>query len=97
MKHLAQEAQGARDQPISIAWCMPYGKSSQDLEKLVYIGNANPINLYDPPSEGFVKETHSRPTLEREAAAISPPPRGQNVRAPIDGVSKFRCVRAEQC
>ncbi|KAK3935021.1 hypothetical protein QBC46DRAFT_58986 [Diplogelasinospora grovesii] len=66
-------------------------KDSRDLQKLVRLGTVDAANLYDPPSTKFVKESTPRGTLEREAAKVAPPRGGQNVRAPIDGVTTKRC------
>lgn len=60
--------------------------TSQDLKKLVLLGYVDTCNVYEPKSSSYVKETSPRSTLERHASTVPPPPRGQNVRAPIDGV-----------
>ncbi|OAA45522.1 hypothetical protein NOR_03311 [Metarhizium rileyi] len=65
--------------------------TSRDLQELVFLGYVDSTNIYDPSYTKFVKETHPRQTLEREAAMITPPPKGQDIRAPIDGVSTKRC------
>ncbi|KAF4502408.1 hypothetical protein FAGAP_1378 [Fusarium agapanthi] len=39
----------------------------------------------------MVKEYVPRGIIERQAASVTPPPRGQNIRAPIDGVNTKRC------
>jgi hypothetical protein len=36
----------------------------------------------------FGREAIPRARLEREALVVNPPPRGQNVRAPVDGVGR---------
>lgn len=61
-------------------------KNSKDLEKLVPLGHIDGANLHDSPSSEFMKDV-PRGVLEREAGMVPPPPKGQNVRAPIDGVS----------
>jgi hypothetical protein len=61
--------------------------SSRDLQEMVLLGYVDPTNLYNPPYTKLVKENTPRETLEREAAVVPPPQGGQNVRAPIDGVS----------
>nr|POF03529.1 hypothetical protein CFP56_72054 [Quercus suber] len=58
-----------------------------DLQKLVFLGHVDSNHLYRPSYGDFVKETIPRVRLEHEAARISPPPKGQNIRLPIDGVS----------
>ena len=71
--------------------------TSHDLQEMVFLGNVDSTNVYDPSSTKPVRETHPRATLEREATTISPPPRGQNIRAPIDGVSNLNAGQDEQC
>ena len=65
--------------------------TSRALQGMVLLGYVDSTNLYDPPYTEFVKESRSRETLEREAASVPPPPGGQDVRAPIDGVSTRSC------
>ena len=60
--------------------------TSQDLRELVLRGYVDKCNIYEPRSSSYIKETAPRSTLESHASTVSPPPRGQNVRAPIDGV-----------
>lgn len=59
----------------------------QELQELVPLGYVKSSNLFDPPADGdFVSESTPRAPLEREAAKVPPPPRGQDLRAPVDGV-----------
>ncbi|KAF5017409.1 hypothetical protein F66182_10665 [Fusarium sp. NRRL 66182] len=67
------------------------GQASKELKELVYLGKIDAANLYEPPSTKMVKENIPRGVIERHAASIPPPPRGQNIRAPIDGVTTKRC------
>lgn len=60
---------------------------SPDLKKLVFLGHVATTNIHDNESGDHIKEHAPRGTLESLAATVPPPPRGQNIRAPIDGVS----------
>ncbi|KFA75740.1 hypothetical protein S40288_04954 [Stachybotrys chartarum IBT 40288] len=66
-------------------------KESRDLEELVLLGHVDPANVYNPTDTEFVKNDKARTAIEREAVRVPPPPRGQNVRAPINGVTTKRC------
>lgn len=61
--------------------------TSNELKKLVHPGYLDTAHIYDPTSSAFVKEYVARSEVERQAATIPPPPRGQNLRTPVDGVS----------
>ena len=61
--------------------------TSPDIHELVFLGTVDSTHIHDPPSPNFVREAHPREALEQEIATIAPPPRGQDIRAPIDGVS----------
>lgn len=61
--------------------------TSQTLRTLVLLGHVDAANVFDPTSKGPVSEHVTRGILERKAATVPPPPKGQNIRAPIDGVS----------
>lgn len=61
-------------------------KDSKDLKELIPLGYIDTANLYDPTSSTYSKENIPRSVIERLAASVPPPPRGQNIRAPIDGV-----------
>ena len=63
--------------------------TAHDLSELIFLGTVNAKDVYEPSSATVMEESTPRGRLEREAIAISPPPRGQDVRAPIDGVSIF--------
>ncbi|KAF4462112.1 hypothetical protein FALBO_11081 [Fusarium albosuccineum] len=67
------------------------GQHSKELKQLVLLGHIDLANLYDPTSTTMVKENTARSVVERHAASVPPPPRGQNIRAPIDGVKTKRC------
>lgn len=58
-----------------------------DLRELIALGPVDKSILYIPTEEHVVEGDTPRGLLEQEAEKIPPPPRGQNVRAPIDGVS----------
>jgi hypothetical protein len=62
--------------------------TSRDLRKLVHLGYVDTANIHEPTSKSYVKEFTTRGILEGHAATVVPPPRGQNIRAPIDGVSQ---------
>lgn len=67
--------------------------TSEDLKELVLLGHVDISHIYGPELKTEIKETKEttpRSTLERYASTVKPPPRGQDVRAPIDGVSKRR-------
>ncbi len=59
---------------------------SLDLEELVALGQVDPANSFEPGVTEFIRETIPRSKMEVEATKVRPPPRGQNIRAPIDGV-----------
>lgn len=61
--------------------------SRDDLEQLIPLGSIDSDNIFEPPDAAPAKENITRSKMEIEAAMIPPPPRGQNIRAPIDGVS----------
>ncbi|KAK9438247.1 hypothetical protein VB005_09255 [Metarhizium brunneum] len=65
--------------------------TSPDIHELVFLGTVDSTHIHDPPSPNFVREAHPRQALEQEIATIAPPPRGQDIRAPIDGVRTKRC------
>lgn len=49
--------------------------------------------LYETASSDEMVEEHTpRGTLEKYMASVEPPPRGQDVRAPIDGVGPMLCI-----
>lgn len=61
--------------------------SSRNLQALVYLGNVDDANLFVPDDSQLVKESTARAPLDREAQRVPPPRGGQDVRAPLDGVS----------
>lgn len=61
--------------------------TSQDLRSLVPLGLIEDTYIYDPSSSKRVKESTPRCQVENIAMRVLPPPGGQNIRAPIDGVS----------
>ncbi|KAF5011383.1 hypothetical protein FDECE_2494 [Fusarium decemcellulare] len=67
------------------------GQHDNELKQLVLLGKIDVANLHDSTSEIDVKEDIPRSVVERHAASVPPPPRGQNTRAPIDGVNTRRC------
>lgn len=58
------------------------------LKLLKYLGSIDEIYLFEPESDELVQESTPRSQLEREAQGVPPPRKGQDVRAPIDGVSR---------
>ncbi|KAF5989024.1 hypothetical protein FBULB1_1179 [Fusarium bulbicola] len=63
-----------------------------DLKQLVFLGKVDDSILHSyPETEPEIRENTSRSFIERVAKSISPPPKGQNIRAPIDGVNTKRC------
>lgn len=60
--------------------------ASQDLQEMVYLGQVDAVQVYLAADGKLIRENTPRSGIEREAITIRPPPGGQNVRAPIDGV-----------
>ncbi|CAK1358770.1 unnamed protein product [Cercospora beticola] len=61
------------------------------LKILKYLGSVDDTHLFEPESDELVQESTPRSQLEREAQKIPPPRKGQDIRAPIDGVNTRRC------
>ncbi|KAK2591469.1 hypothetical protein QQS21_010845 [Conoideocrella luteorostrata] len=61
-----------------------------DLRGLFRLGQVETANVYEPPP-GIESADTARTTIEREALSVPAPPRGQDIRAPIDGVATKRC------
>ncbi|KAG9495690.1 hypothetical protein J7337_012245 [Fusarium musae] len=63
-----------------------------DLKQLVFLGKVDDSMLHEyPETKPEIRENIARSLLERVAKSITPPPKGQNIRAPIDGVHTKRC------
>ncbi|KAF5700736.1 hypothetical protein FGLOB1_10616 [Fusarium globosum] len=63
-----------------------------DLKQLVFLGMIDDSILYNyPESEQEIRENTPRSLIERVADSVNPPPKGQDIRAPIDGVNTKRC------
>nr|RBQ86032.1 hypothetical protein FVER53263_13723 [Fusarium verticillioides] len=63
-----------------------------DLKQLVFLGKIDDSMLHEYPETKLeIRENIARSLLERVARSITPPPKGQNIRAPIDGVHTKRC------
>ncbi|KAI7762647.1 hypothetical protein LZL87_008993 [Fusarium oxysporum] len=63
-----------------------------DLKQLVFLGKIDDSILCDyPETEKEIREITPRSIIERLAESVAPPPKGQNIRAPIDGVNTKRC------
>ncbi|KAF5721017.1 hypothetical protein FMUND_3920 [Fusarium mundagurra] len=63
-----------------------------DLKQLVFLGKIDDSMLHEyPEAELEIRENAARSPLERVAESVTPPPKGQNIRAPIDGVNTKRC------
>ncbi|KAH8175249.1 hypothetical protein LIA77_03667 [Sarocladium implicatum] len=60
---------------------------SSDLKELVLLGNMLDTHVYKPHQSDPLIERTPRCQLENMAMRVLPPPRGQDIRAPIDGVS----------
>lgn len=60
---------------------------SEDLKSLIFLGSTDVKNIHEPTSKASIQEDITRSTMEHQAATITPPPKGQSVRAPVDGVS----------
>ncbi|KAF5967682.1 hypothetical protein FCOIX_11809 [Fusarium coicis] len=66
----------------------------QDLKQLVFLGKIDDSMLHEhPETKPEIRENIVRSLLERVAESITPPPKGQNIRAPIDGVQ----VHTKRC
>jgi hypothetical protein len=61
-------------------------KDYRDLDKLVHLGHVDISSVFDPKDDIFLSDDSPRAPIERVASQIIPPQRGQNIRAPIDGV-----------
>ena len=68
------------------------GASLHQAQKLVPLGYVDAKDVADVVEGGFSTDCTPRSTLERAADQILPPPRGQDVRAPIDGVSTLQLL-----
>jgi hypothetical protein len=67
------------------------GQNDLELKKLIHLGSIDHANVYtDSSLESMIRDHVPKSLIERLAASTPPPPRGQNVRAPIDGVSNER-------
>ncbi|KAI1333179.1 hypothetical protein F5Y16DRAFT_355005 [Xylariaceae sp. FL0255] len=58
----------------------------KDLQKLIPLGHVEGTTLYNYPGSELIRDT-PRGVLERGAEMVPPPPKGQNIRALVDGVS----------
>ncbi|RBA22458.1 hypothetical protein FPRO05_00805 [Fusarium proliferatum] len=59
----------------------------QDLKQLVFLGKIDDsIHHNYPETECEIRENTARSLIERVAESVPPPPKGQDIRAPIDGV-----------
>ncbi|KAI1014444.1 hypothetical protein LB504_012187 [Fusarium proliferatum] len=63
-----------------------------DLKQLVFLGKIDVSILHNyPETEQEIREDTPRSLIERLAESVPPPPKGQNIRSPIDGVNTKRC------
>lgn len=63
----------------------------RELRALVRLGSINNLNLHNDDSlDTMVRGYVPKSIVERLADSVPPPPQGQDVRAPIDGVSDRR-------
>ncbi|KAF7195059.1 hypothetical protein HII31_03527 [Pseudocercospora fuligena] len=65
--------------------------SLPDLKELIFLGSTESSQLFFPKDETYIEEDIPRSSIERAATLISPPPKGQNLRLPIDGIKTKRC------
>ncbi|KAF5235734.1 hypothetical protein FANTH_11614 [Fusarium anthophilum] len=66
--------------------------SYQDLKRLVLLERIDDSILHNySETESEIRENTPRSLIERVAESVTPPPKGQNIRAPIDGVNTERC------
>ena len=66
-------------------------QNDRELRALVRLGSIDTTNLHrDDSLDTMIRDYVPRSTVERLADSVAPPPRGQDVRAPIDGVSNRR-------
>ncbi|KAI9149943.1 hypothetical protein HJFPF1_09690 [Paramyrothecium foliicola] len=66
-------------------------RGEQDLRDLVFLSSVEASNIFTPTHDEYMANDIPRGAVEREAARIAPPPKGQDIRAPIDGVKTRRC------
>jgi hypothetical protein len=63
-------------------------QNDRELKALVRLGSIDSTNLYSDESlDTMIRDYVPKSIVERLADSVPPPPRGQDVRAPIDGVS----------
>lgn len=63
-----------------------YACGANDVRRLVFLGEIGSEHVFQPLAGAYVDDDAPRGRLEQLAAGIPPPPRGQDIRAPIDGV-----------
>ncbi|KAI1064898.1 hypothetical protein LB507_001263 [Fusarium sp. FIESC RH6] len=67
-------------------------QNDRELRALVRLGSIDTTNLHRDDSLDTMTRDHvPKSIVERLADSVPPPPRGQDVRAPIDGVITKRC------
>lgn len=73
--------------------------TAHDLRRLALLGNVDTENIYDGDFSGGspVVDAVPRSRLEMEATRVPPPPKGQDLRRPIDGVRLFKIFGASYC
>ncbi|KAF4445619.1 hypothetical protein F53441_10683 [Fusarium austroafricanum] len=62
-----------------------------DLKQLVFLAKTDDANIHDSPTAKEIRESTPRSVVERHVGSVPPPPKGQDIRAPIDGVNTKRC------
>ena len=66
-------------------------QNDRELRALVRLGSVDSTNLHrDDSLDSMIRDYVPKSAVERLADSVPPPPRGQDVRAPIDGVSDRR-------
>ncbi|CAG7555714.1 unnamed protein product [Fusarium equiseti] len=67
-------------------------QNDRELKALVPLGSIDSSNLHrDESLDTMIRDYVPKSIVERLADSVPPPPRGQDVRAPIDGVNTKRC------
>lgn len=62
--------------------------SLPDLKELIFLGRVELSHLHIPNDETYIEEDVPRARIERAATSIPTPPKGQDLRLPVDGVSR---------
>ena len=63
-------------------------QGSKTLWELLLLGRVASVDLFEPKDQVVAVESTPRAKLEHQAAKVAPPPKGQDLRAPVDGVCR---------